>query len=61
MKISITKLPTGYWMAGGEKLNDWAQWRENEQLRDEHFFVGSSKQFRKELSKRVTWLLRIYV
>jgi hypothetical protein len=51
MKISITQLPTNHYLAGGERLNDWAQWRIGEQPRDEHFFVGSSPKFRIELRK----------
>ena len=42
MKISIIKLPTNYWLASGERLNDWVEWRVGEPLRDKDLlFVGS--------------------
>jgi hypothetical protein len=53
MKISITQLPTNHYLAGGQRLNDWAQWRIGEQLRDEDFFVGASKEFRVELRRHL--------
>jgi predicted alpha/beta superfamily hydrolase len=58
MKISITKLPSGYWLAGGERLNDWAQWKTDEELTDQHFFAGASDKFRRGLRKRLKWLIR---
>jgi hypothetical protein len=58
MKISITKLPSEYWLASGQRLNDLAQWPANEQLADSHFFAGASAKFRHELRKRLKWLAR---
>jgi hypothetical protein len=56
MKISNAKLPSGFWLAGGERLNDWAQWPICEELRDEHFFGQAGERFKRELRKRLKWL-----
>jgi hypothetical protein len=56
MMSTFLSLP--FWLAGGERLNDWAQWRSDEQLSDQHFFAGASGKFRSELRKRLKWLLR---
>jgi hypothetical protein len=50
MKISVTTLPTNYYLAGGKRLADWAQWN-GESLKDSDFFVGASGEFRRELRK----------
>jgi len=58
MKIAITRLPSGFWLAGGQRMTDWAQWPVDSELKDEHFFVGASSEFKRQLRKRVKWLLR---
>jgi hypothetical protein len=58
VKISITRLPTNHWLAGGQRLNDWAQWQIGQPLRDEHFFVGVSDEFRRELRKQLKKALK---
>ena len=58
MRISITKLPSGAFLAGGERLNDWAQWKHDQPLADSDFFAGASNAFRKAPRRRLKWLRR---
>ena len=53
MKISLTTLPTNHYLAGGDRLNDFAQWKVGEPLRDSDFFVGASSEFRRELRRHL--------
>jgi hypothetical protein len=53
MKISMITLPTNHYLATGERLNDFAQWKVDEPLRDSDFFVGASSTFKTELRKHL--------
>ena len=49
MNIIIKKLDTGYYQAHGNGLCELAQWPIDEELKESHFFLEASKDFRKEL------------
>jgi hypothetical protein len=53
MKIEITQLPSKQYLAGGDKLNDFAQWEIGKPLKDSDFFVGASFEFRRELRRQL--------
>ena len=53
MRIEITKLPTNHYLAGGDKLNDCAQWEIGKPLKDSDFFIGASQDFRRELRRHL--------
>ena len=51
--ITITVLPSGRWHARGTGPSDIAEWPQDQRLKDEHFFKGSSIEFRHELRRRL--------
>ena len=53
MKIEITTLPTNHYLAGGDKLNDFAQWEIGKPLKDSDFFVGVFQDFKRELRSQL--------
>jgi hypothetical protein len=55
MKISILTLNESneYLAIGNGSLGNWAKWPQAEELRDEHFDVRATKEFRLELKKVV--------
>jgi hypothetical protein len=57
MRISIITLPTNHYLAGGGRLNDFAEWEVGKPLMDSDFFVGASDKFRRELRKQLKRLI----
>jgi hypothetical protein len=58
VKITITVLPSKHWHARGTGRSDIAEWPQDQPLKDEHFFRGSSIQFRHELRRKLRFLQR---
>jgi hypothetical protein len=58
VKVTVIALPSGHWHASSGRPNDYAQWRQGQELRDQDFCRGSSREFKDGLRKRLKWMAR---
>jgi hypothetical protein len=58
VKVTVIALPSGHWHASSGRPNDYAQWKQGQELRDQDFCRGSSREFKEGLRKRLKWMAR---